>query len=377
MVKNYFPLVFVFFFLSNIHSQTTAIPDANFEQALIDLGIDSDATINGSVLTADISGVTSLNVGSKNISDLTGIEDFTNLTSLSCWGNQLINLDVSSNSALTYLSCNGNNLSSLNVSSNTALTDLLCNTNNLSSLDVSNNTLLTNLDCNNNKLISLNVDNNTELDILSCHLNSLISLDVSSNNKLTQLYCNQNSLSSLNVNTTLNYLFCDGNNNISSLDLSNNTALFYLSCNNNQLASLNVKNGNNSIITTLNAENNPSLTCIQVDNETDANAGTGVYSSWLKDVTANYSEDCGYSLSIDDELLAQGLNLYPNPVSDILTIDSEIPLTKVEVYSMLGKMVKEIDSGFNSISTDNLSNGVYFVRIHSENGLITKKLIKK
>ena len=69
-------------------SQTTAIPDPNFEQALIDLGYDT-APINGSVPTANISGVTNLNVSDKNISDLTGIEDFTALTNLYCGNNQL------------------------------------------------------------------------------------------------------------------------------------------------------------------------------------------------------------------------------------------------------------------------------------------------
>ena len=62
-------------------SQTTLIPDPNFEQALIDLGLDT-APINGSVPTANISGVTDLDVSNKNISDLTGIEDFTALTDL-------------------------------------------------------------------------------------------------------------------------------------------------------------------------------------------------------------------------------------------------------------------------------------------------------
>ncbi len=48
---------------------------------------------------------TILNVNSQNISDLTGIEDFTALTSLVAI-NQLTSLDVSQNTALTDLSCN-------------------------------------------------------------------------------------------------------------------------------------------------------------------------------------------------------------------------------------------------------------------------------
>jgi Leucine-rich repeat (LRR) protein len=74
--------------------QFTMIPDANFEQILINLGYDSGA-INGSVYTAIINTVTSLDVSGSNISDLTGIEDFTALTDLSCQDNQLTSLDVS------------------------------------------------------------------------------------------------------------------------------------------------------------------------------------------------------------------------------------------------------------------------------------------
>ena len=108
-------------------SRYTCIPDLNFEQALIDLGIDSDGTINGRVLTSDISGITYLNLSGKNISDLTGIEDFTSLTSLNCNNNQLSSLDVSSNTSLTGLSCIGNQLTSLDVTQNTLLIQLVCN----------------------------------------------------------------------------------------------------------------------------------------------------------------------------------------------------------------------------------------------------------
>ena len=71
-------------FIINISiAQTTAIPDQNFEQALIDLGIDSDNTINGQVLTSDISGIVVLNFenapNNGTINDLTGIQDFTAL----------------------------------------------------------------------------------------------------------------------------------------------------------------------------------------------------------------------------------------------------------------------------------------------------------
>ena len=53
-----------------LNAQTTAIPDANFEQALIGLGIDSNG-LNGNILNSDAQSVFTLNVNNKNISNLT------------------------------------------------------------------------------------------------------------------------------------------------------------------------------------------------------------------------------------------------------------------------------------------------------------------
>ena len=72
------------------------------------------------------------------------------------------------------------------------------------------------------------------------------------------------------------------------------------------------------------------------------------------------------ALGIDDPLLSQGLNMYPNPVKNSLTLESIMPLEKVEIYSTLGQKVKEVNSDFNSISTNHLSNGIYLIRIYSE-----------
>ena len=99
---------------------TTYVSDDNFEQALIDLGYDD--ALDGYVLTENISGVTSLDVRDKGISDLTGIEDFKALEELSCQDNELTVLDVSNNTALTTLYTYNNDLTALDYSSNTPLT---------------------------------------------------------------------------------------------------------------------------------------------------------------------------------------------------------------------------------------------------------------
>ena len=108
-------------------AQITQIPDPNFEQALIDLGIDSDGIINGQVLTSDVETVISLNLNHKGIDDITGIEDFAALEILDVTGNYLLVLDVSNNLQLKELYCSSDSagfnmpVSSLDLTNNTNL----------------------------------------------------------------------------------------------------------------------------------------------------------------------------------------------------------------------------------------------------------------
>ncbi|MCK5028249.1 MAG: hypothetical protein KAR57_01355, partial [Bacteroidales bacterium] len=91
-MKN-FSLIILLLANISLFAQNTYIPDDNFEQALIDLGFDSGA-LDDSVTTANISVITELNIDNKSISSLIGIEDFTALTYLNCYSNQLTSLDV-------------------------------------------------------------------------------------------------------------------------------------------------------------------------------------------------------------------------------------------------------------------------------------------
>lgn len=315
-------------------SQTTSIPDSNFEQALIDDGIDSDGTVNGTVLTSDISGITSLGLSNMNIFDLTGISDFTSLIDLSCDNNRLTSLDVSLNTSLRELRCGFNSLTSLDLSKNTALEILFYDSNQIASLDLSQNTALEYLSCHGNQIASLDLSHNTNLLELSCGDNQLISLDLSQNTNIVELLCGKNQLTSLDVsnNAALKILDCE-ENQLTSFDVSNNTALWYLKCDNNQLTSLdvslnttlrelyvrnnqltsldvslntslellycqynnlrslNVKNGYNNFLYNFSAQNNPNLLCIQVDNAQNANDRTDNNEGWYKDTQSIYSEE--------------------------------------------------------------------------------------
>ncbi len=368
----------------------TYVPDDNFEQALIDLGHDS-GPLDDYVPTANINTLTSLNVSGKNISDLTGIEDFVALETLYCLNNQLTSLNVSNNTSLVDLRCYSNNLTSLDVTNNSALTLLHCYYNDLTSLDVSNNTLLEDLRCgytqietidlsNNTQLkvlvighgafTSLDVSNNPFLELLRCEYNQITSLNVDNNPALIDLYCGVNDISSLNLSNNINLsLLSCGGNDIEVLDLSNNTAFTSLSCQSNQLTSLNLKNGNNTNVISIATTNNPNLECIEVD---DQNYSTANWT--LIDSQTVFSEDCS-ALSINT-FNHSNMTIYPNPATDFIAIDYPLDIEKVEFYNLLGQLVL-LEQAPDIIDVGELSNGAYIMKIHTIKGIATKKLIKK
>jgi len=255
--------------------EMTFIPDDNFEQALIDLGYDS-GELNDSVLTEKISGIVSLNITGKKISDLTGIEDFfalrtlncnqnkladidigknTNLLYFNCSENQLSVLDVSKNKKLRQLSCYINKISSLDLSQNVALEELHCGYNQLTSIDVSKNLVLYSLSCDNNKISSLDLLKHTAMFSLNCSGTLITNLDLSNNEKLSSLHIVSTPITSLNLsnNKALQLLYCHYSQ-LTSLDVSNCLKLKTLWCYDNKLTSLNL--GTNSVLETLFCENN-------------------------------------------------------------------------------------------------------------------------
>ena len=186
-----------------------------------------------------IAGITTMNIDNcyPSLTDLSGIEYFSNLESLFCSELKLVSLDVSSLKKLKQLDCSDNrSLTALNVSGLTNLEALYCDNTGLTSLDVSGLENLTQLWCSQS--------------------NSLETLKFGENDKLTELRCSDCNLSSLNVSsfTALETLDCSYNKNLTSLTLGNLAALTDLSCYNCQLSTLDVSGLTN--LSDLNCEEN-------------------------------------------------------------------------------------------------------------------------
>ncbi|MDD7915400.1 T9SS type A sorting domain-containing protein [Polaribacter ponticola] len=392
MKKIYFTF-FTLLITAHFLAQTTSIPDVNFERYLIQANIDSDGVINGEVLTADIVNITRVSFSTSDaVHDITGLQDFAALTEfIANSNNQLENLSFSQNSNLERLILTSTQTQTINISNNTKLIELAIydSYESLVSLDISKNTNLTSLTVVDSQLTSIDISNNTKLAELYLATNQLTSLDVSKNTNLIELNCKENNISSLDVTSLIDLeeLYIN-KNNVSLLDLSNNTKLrsfnakenkltlldftknkdlTHVYCDKNEITDLNIQNENNTKIRIFSSENNSDLTCILVDDKEYSDND----SSWYKDTTSRFAEECNEQTAIPDAnfesyLEYKGLGngedndgfVDTDKISVVESLDindeSIVDLTGIEDFIAL----KSLDAGLNSIVNVDFSKNI-------------------
>lgn len=344
-------LLFLITISHPIYSQNVSIPDVNFKNYLLNNSLVNTNNDNEIQISEAIAFTGTLSFQFYSVSDLTGIEAFTNLTILDCGDNNLTSIDLSQNVALEQLYCYDNQLTTLDLSENLALLALDCRDNQISNLDVSSNTLLYYLNCPFNNMNNLNVQN-TALTTLRCYSNQLTNLDLSSNALLTTLVCNYNE--------------------INELDLNSNSDLTILECNYNALTNLKVANSNYTNVTIFEARNNPNLECIEVD---DVAYST---TNWTNiDSGTSFTTDCLLSIKESTELPM--LELITNPVNQTLKINSNKDIN-YSIFSLTGQNIKSgfFSKGNNTLNLSILSEGLYIFKGKSLLGeFISVKFVKK
>lgn len=97
-----------------------------------------------------------------------------------------------------------------------------------------------------------------------------------------------------------------------------------------------------------------------------------------KDVTLNlYYMSFEYSsLGVEDNIDNITIKMYPNPVNSMLYLTSNVTIEKVEVYNILGMLVKTTKNTNQGIDLSNLSSATYFMRIFTEKGIEKRRIIK-
>jgi hypothetical protein len=366
------------------------------------------------------------------------VSDNPQLTGFHCRGNQLTSLDISNCLSLRELDCSENQIISLDVSNLPELTQLECAENQLESLDVSTNLNLEFLACSDNQLDNLDISNNPHLMVLSCSENQLDSLDVSNNPQLGGLWCRGNQISSLDLsnNSQLFELFWQDFFFMlfglrPELDISDMPTLYKVCVDSvpfppPEYDSLLISNGSPNVhfttncsldfeppvissaivytdtITVISSEDGV-IYLVPADTEKDLRIlrevcmdsvetldmagsihleGIGNDTYWLyaRDTSYNISEPKALTITGVgfDQFMARQVRIYPNPVNDLITIQTCQPGSYIfEVTSVNGQLVRNgiFTGSSQQVDLSTLHKGIYFVTIKSSAYVVTRKVI--
>jgi len=116
------------------------------------------------------------------------------------------------------------------------------------------------------------------------------------------------------------------------------------------------------------------------DTPTHVYAAVGTYDVWLHGYNECSEDSIMIQVTIDDVSIEDydfNFKVYPNPANSQVTVNGLVENSKIDLINIIGETVISQKSNGNSIiiDTDELSNGSYFIKVSTDYGQVTKKLI--
>ena len=355
-MKNLYVTLLLLLANFSLTAQNVSIPDSNFKNKLIALGVDSNN--DGIIQLSEALAIEELDISNASINSLAGIESFTNLRRLNCNNNLISNLSLNE-LELYELRCSNNQLTELDDISS-QITELDVSYNNLNVLKLPESVNYNYLDISGNNYTSVEF-NDLKLQFFSCNDTKLTTLDFSNVRQLSE-----------------------------TISIKNNPNLEAINFRNGKFDLCYVMLGGCHFYLMLN--DNPKLEFICTD-EFEYKGPTIVteteyFQSYYNLPNVKYNSYCSSntdrSLSVSNTNVTeqQNFTFYPNPVQDILTIEIEslTAISSINVFNTIGQLVKKISKPTLSkqiqVSLSDLKTGSYLVEVVSNKGKTNKKLIK-
>ena len=122
------------------------------------------------------------------------------------------------------------------------------------------------------------------------------------------------------------------------------------------------------------------VSTLLIDNVNIPNPGL---SHNFTNVTADHTIQVTFvTVGIEEGNLAQMVQLYPNPTNATIEIrmnETQLQVKECRVYDIYGKLMSivPVNADNTKIDATDFAAGVYFIRMNSEMGVITKKFVKK
>jgi hypothetical protein len=89
------------------------------------------------------------------------------------------------------------------------------------------------------------------------------------------------------------------------------------------------------------------------------------------------AQDTKQQTKLQDTSLIEGLNLYPNPVSNgkVYVSTKNDSNKEIIIFDLLGKRVLQTLISSKELNVSSLNPGVYIIKINEDNATATRKLI--
>lgn len=109
----------------------------------------------------------------------------------------------------------------------------------------------------------------------------------------------------------------------------------------------------------------------QFDNESPYDAGYQILPRYLGDIDLINSTT--------DPTLAKNIQVYPNPVNDLLQIQMDVLVKSIELTNLLGQrmMFETSPESYEQLDMSNVPAGIYLLTFYTENGLWTTEVVRQ
>ncbi len=74
-------------------------------------------------------------------------------------------------------------------------------------------------------------------------------------------------------------------------------------------------------------------------------------------------------------ILSEGIEVYPNPVTDNMQIQTTLQIKEIEITDITGRLLYTTTA--KTINCSSFSKGVYFIKVTTSEGAVVKKFIKE
>ena len=101
----------------------------------------------------------------------------------------------------------------------------------------------------------------------------------------------------------------------------------------------------------------------------------------IRVVYQDYAMSCEQCVTVDpvsvEENTSNNMSIYPNPTDGILNIEVE-SMTRITIFNTMGQVVydNEVVSDKETIDMTQYNEGMYLLRVTTENGMMTEKVVR-